>query len=280
MAKQSDPPHVTGATPGAATATTRWMKRLRRAGRAALPWLLAGGGLAAQAATTVLIAAEDDWAPYSHAVQGSSEPQGLAADIVREAFASQGVTAQFVVVPFARCMLMAQNGQAVGCFNATIISDNRNTYHWHPTPMFQEELAIFGTLDKLRRDLKLADLAGHSVGYTLGYTYPSEFQDDPNIRRVSAKSDRVLIEMLGAGRVDYILLNTAPGYLRINAVPALKDRIGKVGVISQDGFWIAFTRAKPEGEVMAATFERGLAALKANGRYDALTAAFRKRVGF
>lgn len=280
MGKPTEPAVATGAATGTATGVTRWTKRLRQAGRAVLPWLLAGAGLSAQAATTVLIAAEDDWAPYSHAVQGRSEPQGLAADIVREAFASQGVTARFVVVPFARCMLMAQNGQVTGCFNATIINDNRDTYHWHPTPMFQEELAIFGALDKPRRDLKLADLAGHSVGYTLGYTYPSEFQGHPDIRRVSAKSDRVLIEMLGAGRVDYILLNTAPGYLRINAVPALKGRIGKVGVISQDGFWVAFTRAKPEGEVMAATFERGLATLKANGRYDALTAAFRKRVGF
>lgn len=226
----------------------------------------------------VVIAAEDDWAPYSSARAGSSEPQGFAVDIVREAFATQGLQVKFVVVPFARCMHMAQTGQATGCFNATIVDDNRETFIWHPTPMFHEELAIFARSGHARRQLTLADLEGHSVGYTLGYTYPSAFQHNTRIRKVSAKSDGVLLDMVRAGRVEYVLVNAAPAYLRIAGQPALRGRLEKVGTVSTDGFWVAFTRAKPEGEPMAAAFERGLAALKGSGRYAALQAALWQRL--
>ncbi len=233
----------------------------------------------ARAGETVTLAAEDDWPPYS-SVRANGEPEGFAVDVVREAFATQGITASFVAAPFARCMFLAQEGQVTGCFDATIVDDNRDVYHWHPTPMFREELAIFGRAGGSDHRLGLADLAGRSVGYTLGYTYPTEFQRDPRIRRVSAQSDRVLLEMLQAGRVDYILINTAPAWLRINTTPALKGRFEKAGVISDDGFWIAFTRARPEGERMAEAFERGLAALKQSGRYEAMSAALRRRIGF
>ncbi|TAK74476.1 MAG: transporter substrate-binding domain-containing protein [Aquabacterium sp.] len=228
----------------------------------------------------ILLAAEDDWPPYSSVRGDRSGPEGFAVDVVREAFATQGVQVGFVVVPFARCMLMARTGEALGCFDATVLDDNRDTYHWHETPMFHEELAVFGRAGGSRRDMTLANLEGSTVGYTVGYTYPPAFFRNPKIRRVSAKSDRVLLEMLNAGRVDYILANTAPAYLRINASAKFKGRVEKVGSLSVDGFWIAFTRADPKGKRMALVFERGLQALKADGRYDTMQAAFRKRVGF
>uniref|UniRef100_UPI003FA6DE90 hypothetical protein n=1 Tax=Salmonella enterica TaxID=28901 RepID=UPI003FA6DE90 len=93
---------------------------------------------------------------------------------------------------------------------------------------------IFARTGSTPRQLRLADLEGQTVGYTLGYTYPTAFQSNPRIRRISAKSDRVLLEMLAAGRVDYVLINTAPAYLRVNRAPALRGRVEKVGVVSQD----------------------------------------------
>lgn len=249
-------------------------------GGLALALLLACAALRAFAADAgVVIAAEDDWAPYSSASPRGGDPEGLAVDIVRAAFAMQGVQVRFQVVPFSRCMELTRRGEVTGCFNATIVDDNRDAFVWHPTPMFHEELAIFARTGGGRSALTLADLDGRSVGYTLGYTYPTEFQLNNKIRKVSAKSDGVLLQMLAAGRVDYILLNTAPAYLRLNAMPALKGRIEKVGVVSQDGFWVAFTRADARGGQMAVVFEQGLSALKRSGRYDALMAAFRRRLG-
>lgn len=267
-------------TPGARTAARRGAAARRLGAILLLASSLLACAPTVHGAKTVVIAAEDDWAPYSSARPEGGDPEGFAVDIVREAFAAQGITVRFVVVPFARCLHLAKTGGATGCFDATITDGNRDEFAWHPTPMFHEELAIFARTGSAPRTLRLADLEGRSVGYTLGYTYPTEFHANPRIRRISAKSDRVLLEMLQAGRVDYVLINTAPASLRVNRTPALRGRIEKVGVVSQDGFWVAFTRANADGPRMAAEFEQGLAALKASGPYEVLRAAFRRCVGF
>ena len=77
------------------------------------------------------------------------------------------------------------------------------------------------------------------MGYTNGYTYPTEFMRDPAIQRSGATSDKLLLRMLLSRRVDYILLNTMPGMLRIQGDPALQGKVRRLGRISQDGFWIA-----------------------------------------
>lgn len=231
-------------------------------------------------AETITVAAEDDWAPYAFVAPGTQQPQGLAVDIVREAFATQGVEVRFVGVPFARCLHLARTGQVAGCFNATQVSDLREAYVWHTTPMFQEELAIFGRKGGTRTDLGLAGLEGKRVGYTLGYTYPPEFRHNPRIEKVAAKGDQQLLELLHAGRIDYILANTAPLWLRLSTQAALRAEVERVGVISQDGFWLAFTREDTQGQRLAARFEEGLAVLRANGRLAAMQAALRKRLGY
>lgn len=256
------------------TSLGRWLRRVFMCWLLALtaPWAYAGG--------TILIAAEDDWPPYSSIRPGTEYPQGFAVDLVREAFATQEIHARFVVVPFARCLHLARIGEVAGCFNTTKLSDNSDLYHWHATPLFYEELAIFARADSSPRNLTLGDLEGQTVGYTIGYTYTPAFHASRKIRKAGAKSDRVLLEMLRAKRVDYVLMNTAPALLRINAASDLKGRIEKVGVLSQDGFWIAFSRATADGARQAETFEKGLQALKSSGRYDLLYAEFRRKVGF
>ncbi len=233
----------------------------------------------ARAAEVVQIAAEDDWAPYSSVAAAGGQPVGFAVDLVREAFATQGVEVRFVGVPFARCMYMAKLGQVAGCFNATIVDDNKADYHWHPSPMFHEELAVFSRAGGGEKGIGLRQLEGKRVGYTLGYTYPAEFRQNDKILKFSAKSDHMLLDMLLARRVDYILINTAPAYLRLNTLGKPLSQFAKVGTLSVDGFWIAFTRAGHDGQRLAALFERGLAALRASGRYQAMEAEFRRRLG-
>lgn len=233
---------------------------------------------AAACAGALTIAAEDDWAPYSYRVEGASEVQGLAPELVRAAFATQGVSVQFDVLPFSRCLLHAERGKAAGCFNVTRTQSNASQFCWHPTPLFTEELGIFGRpSSRATRPLAEQDLVGKRVGITLGYTYPTSFMTHPRIQRFSAASDGNLIQMLVAGRVDYILLNTMPGYHRLQQQPALAGQVVRVGALGQDSFWLAFSKTHPEGLRMCDVFERGLRVLHASGAYDRTMRAFRQR---
>lgn len=238
---------------------------------------------AGSAQPTVLIGAENDWAPYSSSpdtgATGRSQVQGFAVDLVRASFAAKGIKAEFIALPFARCMLYAGNGRLLGCFNATITEDNKQRYLWHQPPMFEEELSIFARAEAAGDKLGLADLRGHSVGYTNGYTYPTEFMQDTAIKKHSATSDQYLLKMLLSGRVDYILLNRSPGYWRINGSPEFAGKAKRVGMISMDGFWIAFSKQHPDGPRMAELFGQGLGELRQNGSYQRMLGEFRRKIG-
>lgn len=228
---------------------------------------------------TVVIAAEDDWPPYSSHNADRTQPEGFSPDLVRAAFETQGVDVRFLTVPFARCLHYAEIGRAVGCFNTTIVEGNRHTFHWHSTPMFTEELAIFARSDLRSDKLTLKDLEGQTVSVTIGYTYPTELMNNPRVTKFPVNSDQQQLRMLASGRVRFALVNTLPGYQRINADSDLKGKIRRVGRISVDGFWVAFSKRHPDGRRMAETFEAGIRELKASGRYDSMMRAFRKRAG-
>ncbi len=232
----------------------------------------------------LVLAGEDDWSPYSSAekpgADSESSPVGFSVDLVRAVLATQGIQVKFINVPFARCMLYAKSGQVAGCFNATITDDNRADYIWHQPAMFEEELSIFARSGTQSPELRLSDLRGKRVGYTNGYTYPSEFMHDSRIQKSVAVSDAALIRMLVAKRVDYILLNRTPGWLRIDNTPEFKGQIKRVGVLSMDGFWVAFSKQHPQGERLAKAFSAGLAQMRRDGSYQQLQDEFRRRVNY
>ncbi|MBT9495478.1 MAG: amino acid ABC transporter substrate-binding protein [Paucibacter sp.] len=243
-------------------------------------------GLRAQALdkNTLVLAGEDDWSPYSSAEKpggdSKTSPVGFSVDLVRAVLASQGLQVKIINVPFARCMLYAKTGEVAGCFNATITDDNRADYLWHQPAMFEEELSIFARADSQAPELKLADLRGKRVAYTNGYTYPSEFMHDSRIQKFVAVSDAALIRMLLAKRVDYILLNRTPGWMRIENTPEFKGQVKRVGLLSMDGFWVAFSKQHPQGERLAQAFSAGLAQMRRDGSYQRLQDDFRRRVNY
>lgn len=243
-------------------------------------WCALGASSAMPRAETITIGAEDDWPPYSYRVAGQTEPQGLTPRLVRQAFASQGVSVRFRVVPFARCMMEAEKGTLVACFNVSRTAANQALYHWHPTPMFEEELAIFARrspdTSPPMRQLGLDDLHGSSVGITVGYTYPTDFMRDPAIRRIEATSDRSLLRMLAAGRVDHALVNTLPAYHRVAHVPELQGRVARVGSLRVDGFWLSFSKAHADGARLAGVFEQGLQSLRRSGEHARLLASLQQ----
>lgn len=228
---------------------------------------------------TVILAAEDDWPPYSSIKADRSGPEGFSPDLVRAVFDLKGIDVKFLTVPFARCLHYARTGRVAGCFNTSRVDENREEYYWHPTPMFTEALALFERSDAEPGFQGLKDLEGKLVGVTIGYTYSVDLTHLPRVTIVRANSDVQQLRMLLAGRIHYALLNTMPAYLRINEDPALQGRIRLARTLAEDGFWLAFSRQHADGRRLSLLFEEGLTELKASGRYDAMMSDFRKRVG-
>ena len=83
--------------------------------------------------------------------------------------------------------------------------------------------------------------------------------------------------MLAAGRIQYALINTRPGTLIINKDPALKGRVKIVGHLSDDAFYIAFSKKHADGKRLMQAFESGFEQLKASGEYSAMMQNFQNQ---
>ncbi|MBY0413869.1 MAG: transporter substrate-binding domain-containing protein [Bdellovibrionales bacterium] len=229
-------------------------------------------------AEKITLVVENDWPPYSSNPKNSDSPEGFSIELIRTAFATQNITVDFISVPFARCMYLAKTEKTVGCFNATATDDNRKQYFWHDPPLFYEDLSIFGRATADKSVMTLASLRGKQVGITNGYTYPTNFMHDVEIVKYTANSDASLIKMLLNNRVDYILLNRMPGYLRISQDPESRGKVVLRGKISTDAFWIAFSKAHANGERLAKTFSKGMREIKKNGTYKKMYETFQRNV--
>ncbi len=69
------------------------------------------------------------------------------------------------------------------------------------------------------------DLSGKTLGLVRGYTYPDlrELFDSGVVHRIDAVSETQLLAMLGAGRMDQILINKAVAQYSIMQVPKYRE---------------------------------------------------------
>jgi len=230
-------------------------------------------------AQDILIAAENDWPPYSYVLPGSKEPQGLTPLLVREAFASQDIAVRFVSVTLGQCQKLTIAGKAAACFNVSVTESNRKQFLWPRTPLFYEEVGVFGLIPAPPGKVTQQTLQGRTLGITQGYTYPSKLIDDPGIRKVTARTESQLIDLLLNKQADYILMNTLPGMLHLQQHGPAGKRVKRLGVVGIDAFLLAFSRKHPQGAVLARKFDAGLQALHASGRYQQIMDSFRQQIG-
>jgi polar amino acid transport system substrate-binding protein len=93
-------------------------------------------------AETITIAAEGDWVPHSSIKKDLTGPEGLAPEIIKKVFRLKGIDVKYVTLPFARCMYDTLIGKVVGCFDDSVMVENKNQYYWHKTPIFDAELSV------------------------------------------------------------------------------------------------------------------------------------------
>ncbi|WP_035851545.1 substrate-binding periplasmic protein [Deefgea rivuli] len=230
-------------------------------------------------AETIVINAEDDWAPFSSISANKQGAEGLSVDLVRAAFATQGIEVRFMPVPFARCLYEAEHGQVVACFNASRTEENKDKFLWPSQPLFTEGLSILALNESKLKNLSPKDLEGHIVGITNGYTYPTSFMNNKKIIKDVSRTDAVQLKKILAKRIEYGVVNTTPATLMINANPATRGKIKIVGTVELSLLYLNFSKKHPDGQRLLGIFEKGLKTIQSNGTYARIQHDFNVRHG-
>jgi ABC-type amino acid transport substrate-binding protein len=217
-------------------------------------------------AAPLLIAVEDDAAPWSHA-----DGTGFANDIVRAAFKASGVEVELTVVPYSRCKYMALKGRAAACFSMSWLPEFAGKIVFAEKPLFLCYAEYFFNTKKPLKAKEEKNLPkGAVVGIVSGYEYPPAvytLKDKGILILEESESEELNLKKLSLGRIDAALVNTnetKPAELLL----AKSGTVGKVKLAFRSGSlasFIGFSMKHPEGMNALKQFNKGYKIISDNG---------------
>jgi polar amino acid transport system substrate-binding protein len=232
----------------------------------AVMWLTSGGSAFAGRVLTV---AGDPWGPY---LDPGHHRLGLSAELVREAFRTQGYRVEFKIIDWLKAQEMASRGEVI-LMNAWYTPDRASAF-FVSDPYLRSRgvfLARRGSGFKYRG---IESLKGLRVGRMRGYAY------DPEFIKVYIPYDGVsfidLARKVASRRIDLVPEDQLVALWELKKKePLLLDKLQVVeGPLKETTVHLMASRVMPDGEETIRAFNRGLKELKRSGQYRAILAAY------
>ena len=211
--------------------------------------------------------ATDDYPPYSSRSEGGS---GAIADIVREAFAAEGVEVEYQFGSWKRCELMTAAGEVFGAIPYFVNEERQQSFDFS-APLALGFTRFFYNKERFPNGFdwqSLADFKGYRMGAIPGYWYLSEFQEAGLDVHLVGTEEQNFVK-LAKQRIDFTLAGQprAEEVIR-NIDPELSAKIGMVRKPeSFDTFHVLVSRTFPDAELYNKLLTSGLVKIIDSGVY-------------
>lgn len=230
--------------------------------------------LSVQDEQQITLVGEDEWYPYAALRDGKLK--GYAVDLIEAAYAAVNVKVHFKSAPYARCLMLVETGQELGCFDSLKDSKLSKIYLFHEEPIFKAEIGIYALATSQESRLDYTDLRGKRIGVTHGYTYTDEVDTDTEMQREVAPTDLSNLRKLLRQRSDYSLIYTrVVDDLQHRYPDELKGKIKQVGSISTQFLFVSFSKKRADAAKFADLLDQGLRKIKKNGMYHKIEQQWR-----
>ncbi len=233
-----------------------------------LALVLAGVFPSGQATETITLNAEDNWFPFSAYRNGQTE--GFVVDVIRAAYAAVAIEVKFDPMPFKRCLTKVESGTDLGCFTVNRQEDTEKQFLLHKVPLFNDTGGIYD-MEKSGLPAKVspADLIGHRVGYTHGYTYGDYLDNTDGIIKEEAPNDLSNLKKLAYGRQEYSLVSVITAAYLFKTYPKDFPVLPRLaGTVTEQEMFVGFSRHRPDSIEAAAKLDEGLLIIRKNGTYS------------
>ncbi len=210
-----------------------------------------------------IVGVNDSWAPF--AMQGKDE--GMAVDIVTEAFKTQGYNFKFKLMPWARAIHEVRKSR-VDILVATWFTEERAEYLQFSQPYFYNQIRFI----KLKGDpfeyFGMASLTGKKIGIVRSYGYGDDFLHSNVFQREPVVDVLSNLKKLISGRIDLTLGEPlVTQYLLTKEGMEQDDFEFSEGPFSEKSLHISVSKDHPDAEKILRTFNLGLKEIKTNGVY-------------
>jgi polar amino acid transport system substrate-binding protein len=210
-----------------------------------------------------------EWPPfYSASLSGG----GFANRVISESFALEGISVDFLFLPWRRAWSMADHGPPVGSAGWLPMEERKRRFVFSD-PVFTSDRVFFHRRDVPFNWRTLEDVRDLRVVITLGSAEEVPLEDAMAGGRGKlnvAANYEAGMKMLIAGRVDVYACNKAVGlFILANRIPAGADQVVYTPrPIFTETNHLILSRRLPYAEALMARFNQGLRKLRQSGRYD------------
>lgn len=229
------------------------------------------------AATEPVRLATLEWEPY---IGSKLQDQGYVAALVRAAFAEQGVTVEIKFYPWARALHLARSGAVDGLVPEYFNTSRESEFAFSapfpggPLALYKRRGEAIGfSVDPVREpDAALRALKTQRFGVVRGYLNTPVFDAADYLIKEETSDDATNLRKLVFGRIDLAVIDRlVADHLIRTRYPSYAAKVEFLAPALADmSLHIAFSRKSPRMPDALAAFNRGLAALHADGRLAAL----------
>lgn len=213
--------------------------------------------------------ANGEWPPY---LSQKFKHNGVISRIVKEAFAEEGVSVDYVFMPWKRSNQTAANGDFAGSIVWRDTPAHRKNFHISD-PVLHIESVFFHRLDHDFNWQTYDDIGKHTVGGTLGYAYENDLKaaaQKNGGKYDTAPTDLLNFQKLVAGRIDIFPCDKVVGYylLRTNFIAGVADYVRyHPNPLFTDELHLLISKKTPNALQLIEKFNKGLAKLREKGLY-------------
>lgn len=215
-----------------------------------------------------VLAAEDDWYPYSAKIGMTA--QGLSVEIISAAYKAAGATVSYELVPFSRAMAGVTSGRYIGCFNAGKSEQLEIDYLVPEQSITESAQIVWGNLKSLPVK-SYKDFEGKTVGLANAYTYSPLLTENKKIIKTISRLEVSNLKMLALGRIDYTIVDywVAKNLIHKNK-NLLNGRVRPIGELQKDVIIPVFSKTHPDGPKAMSLYDKGMTIIKNNGTYETI----------
>ena len=218
-----------------------------------------------------------EWEPY---IGAKMPDQGYVAALIRAAYADQGVTVEIEFYPWARALHLARTGAVDGLMPEYFDASREGEFEYSaafpggPLVLYKRrgDAIAFATDPVKRQDAALRALKAKRFGVVRGYLNTPVFDAATYLTKEEANDDATNLRKLVYGRIDLAVIDRRVAeHLIRTEYPDYAAKIDPMSPALADiPLFIAFSRKSPRKAAALASFNKGLAAMRADGRVDAL----------
>jgi len=212
----------------------------------------------------VRVASDATWPPFEMVDETTKELVGFDIEMVNAIAAEAGFEVEFVNVGFDPLLAGISECQYDAAVSAITITPERGENMAFSDPYLNAGQIVTVKIDNTTINSK-DDLSGKTVGAQIGTTGAMEVEKIAGAALTTFDTVDLAYLALQNGQIDAVVADspTAAGFVAQNA-----DKLKMVGnVFTDENYGIAVCKTNTE---LLAKINEGLAAIKANGTFDAL----------